>query len=309
MGYITNDVALDAATTAFEDAANDIFSGENNNLSDLFTTRTTQTGKFAELDLVDGIPQIREWVGSRQAKNLRAYSLTAPIKPWEATIAVPVDDINGDRTGVVAARLTDFAARTARVYDQIMIPALLANPICYDGSALLSAAHDSEAGPQNNITTDALNYSPFQAARASMRLITDYRGEPIGLAPSHLLVGPALEEAALQVTGADKVQVVDANGQLGGTGVDAGVIQNYIGTGTQVIVSSRIKGNQWFAMDLTQGRAKPMYAAEFMAPRTDSFTDPKDPNIFYDDEAIFGITAKLTPMGMNWRTIYGRVTP
>ena len=310
MGYITNDAALDAANTAFEDAANDIFSGASNNVSDLFTTRTPQVGKFAELDLVDGIPQIREWVGSRQLKNLRAYSVTAPIKPWEMTIGIPVDDINGDRTGVVAARVRDFAARAERIYDQIMIPALLSNPECYDGVSLLSAAHERGSGlaDQNNLTTDALNNTAFQAAMAAMSLFTDYHGEPVGITGTHVLVGPNQREVAFQVTGSDKIVGVDASGNYGGTIVDAGVLPNYEGGSVNVLVSDRIVGNQWFLMDLSKGRAKPLYAAEFQAPRTDILDSPTDSNVFHDDEVLYGLTAKITSMGMNWRTIFGSQT-
>ena len=286
----------------------EIFSSGVPGVWEMFTTLQAQQGKFAELDIVDGIPQIREWLGSRQLKNLRAYALTKPIRAWEMSIGVPVDDINGDRTGVVAQRLRDFAARGAAAYDQILVPFLQSNPVGYDDVALFSAAHPTEAGTQDNLTTGAINYAAYRTGRAAMRQFTDFRGEPLGIVPTHLMVGPDQEEVAMQVTGSDKIVGIDASGDLGGTIVDAGVIRNYIGGDANVIVSERISGNAWFMFDLSKGRAKPLYAAEFLSPRTDIFDDPKDPNVFFEDEVIYGMTAKLTPMAMNWQTCYGNPT-
>lgn len=310
MAYITNDAALDAANTAFESAANDIFSGKIPGVWDAFTTLSPQKGKFAELDLVDGIPQMREWLGSRQLRNLRAYALTQAIRRWEMTIGVPVDDINGDRTGVVADRLTDFAGRGSRAYDQILVPELVANPTGYDAVALFAATHPRGDGlaDQDNLTTGTLNYAAYRTARASMRQFTDFRGEPIGIIPTHVMVGADQEEAAMQVTGSDKLVGTDASGELGGTVINANPLKNYIGGDAAVIVSDRIAGNRWFVFDLSKGRAKPMYAAEFLAPRVDILDDPESPNVFFDDEVIYGMVAKLTPMAMCWQTAYGNPT-
>ena len=310
MAYITNDAALDAANTAFETAANSIFSGTVPGVWSQFTTLRPQTGKFAELDIVDGIPQFREWIGSRQRKGLRAYSLNAPIRKWEMTLGIPVDDINGDKTGVVADRLSDFAGRGAVAYDQILVPELLSNPVGYDEVGLFAATHGrgNSLADQNNIVTGALNYAAYRTARSTMRQFTDYYGEPIGILPTHLMVGPEQEEVAMQVTGSDKLVGIDASGDLGGTIVDAGMLRNYIGGDANVIVSDRISGNEWCTFDLSKGAAKPMYAAEFLAPRTDILDDPTSENVFYRDEIIYGITAKLTPMAMAWQTAYGNPT-
>ncbi|MCH9836407.1 Mu-like prophage major head subunit gpT family protein [bacterium] len=310
MAYITNEAALDAANTAFETAANAIFDGQVPGIWSQFTTLRKQTGKSAELDLVDGLPQFREWLGSRQRKNLRAYALNKPIRKWEMTIGVPVDDINGDRTGVVADRLTGFAKRAEVAYDQIMIPALVANPVGYDDVALFAATHGrgGSLADQDNITTGALNYAAYQTALVTMGNYTDYYGEPLDITPTHIICGNAQAEVAMQVSGSEKLVGLDNAGLIGGTVVTSGIMRNYHGGEVGVLVSPRIAGNRWFVADLSKGDAKPMYAAEFLAPRVDILDDPTSANVFYDDEVIYGLTTKLTPMPMAWQTIYGNPT-
>ena len=112
----------------------------------------------------------------------------------------------------------------------------------------------------------------------------------------------------MQITGSDKLVGIDASGDIGGTIVDAGLFKNYIGGDAQVMVSDRITGNEWCVFDLSKGDAKPMFAAEFLAPRTDILDDPESQNVFHDDEVIYGLTAKLTPMAMCWQTAYGNPT-
>lgn len=315
---IVNEANLDAVNTAFEDAANKIFSEGAPGQWQTFTTLRSHTGTSAELNLVDGIPQVREWLGSKRFKQLRAYKLNKTLRKWEASLRVAIDEINGDVTGVVAARLRDFVTRQATVYDKIMTDELLANPACYDGQNLLANSHPlsddhPNATTYDNLSTSALGYAVFKTAAQTLEEMTDFEGEPLDVTPTHLMVGPAQTELAQQITGSDKLVGLGDDGELvaaGGSSIDStsGMFKNYIGGSVMVIVNKRVTGNEWFLMDLSKGDMKPMYAAEFQAPRHDAKDRPEDDNVFYNDEALYSLTAKMTPMAMLPQLIYGSVT-
>ncbi len=48
------------------------------------------------------IPTMREWVGEREIQNLMQYEYTIKNRTFEATIKVPVEDIQDDQYGVYA---------------------------------------------------------------------------------------------------------------------------------------------------------------------------------------------------------------
>lgn len=311
MGSIINEASLDAANTAFETAANDIFSGDLPGAYQVFTTNLNMRGKRKfELDLVDGVPQLREWIGSRQFGQLRAYTLTKSLRKWEQSIRVDVDDINADAGGMVAKRLTDFVNRASRIYDKIVFDELLSNPTGYDGVALLSNSHPVNGATHDNLGA-ALTYATFKAGMEAFAGFTDYEGEYLGLSADTLVVGPALMELAMQITGSDKIVGVDNAGEIGGTAISSEKLPNYQGGSVRVVVSDRIQGsgysNSWFLVDTKQGLAKPMCLGEFVAPFSTIKDSPEDDNVYHDDEVLYSLTAKATPAAMNWQTIYGYI--
>lgn len=307
---VLNKANLDAANTAFETAANGIFSNGVPGVWSQFTNKKTHEGTSAELIVVDGVPQAREWLGAKQVKQLRAYKKNLPLRPWEATISVPVDQINGDRTGAVAARVADFARSTSAMYDKIMLDMLIANTVTgYDGVALLSNSHPNVNGTTwDNLEAAALTMALFKTAVNSMRAVMNEGGEPLGMSPTHLLVGPDQEEMGKICTGSDKIFGTDNAGAIGGTVINSAVLRNYIGGSVNLIISERITGNEWFLMDLSKGEQKPLYLAEFQPPTTVIKDADDDDNVFFDDEAIFGIVAKASPCPLNWQCIHGSVT-
>ena len=308
---VNGDANLKAAQTTFITEANSIFSGGVPGVWDQFTTKVSASGTSVDLLITDGVPQVREWQGSKQFKQLRSYKLTKAIRPWEASLTLKIDEINGDMSGVVSQRLADLARSTSTIYDKIMVAELITNPTCYDGVSLLSNSHvNVTTGTTDNLTTSALSFAEYKTARDAIRSMTNEVGEPMGLLPTHILVGPAQERIGMEVTGSDRPVAISADGTQdeGANGVAAVTLTNYIGGDITLMVSDRITGNEWFCMDLSKGGAKPMFLAEFQAPTAVTLDQPTDANVFNNDEALFSITAKATPMAGNWRTIYGSVS-
>jgi phage major head subunit gpT-like protein len=59
-------------------------------------------GSTELLDFIGTVPALREWIGGRSAKRPLAYKPTVTLKKWEATIDLPLDWVNNDKTGQVS---------------------------------------------------------------------------------------------------------------------------------------------------------------------------------------------------------------
>lgn len=87
---------------------------------------------------------LREWLGDRRAKSLRAYSYTILNRDWEATIELPRKDLADDNIGVFAKRAEGLGRRAALHPDRLIFGDLMVNgtsQLCYDGLPMFSAAH------------------------------------------------------------------------------------------------------------------------------------------------------------------------
>lgn len=309
MAGILNQAQLDAANTAFETAATSIFSSNEQGQANLLTLERTHTGTSVDLVVCDGFPAIREWTGSRQTKQLRAYHVNKILQDWEATIGVPVKMINGDRTGVVAESLANFVRSAVEAKEKIIWDTLLANAVTgYDGSALLANAHPNVAGSTwDNLEAAALTMALFKTAVNAMREVKDEAGRPLGIQPTDLFVGPDLEEMGKICTGSEKIFGTDNAGAIGGTVINSAVLANYIGGSVKLHVVPYITGNQWFLTDLSKS-TKPMYLAMFSPLITTIIDDPKSQNVFYDKQVLYGMSMSATPTPLSWQCIHGSVT-
>jgi len=276
---------------------------------------TGQAGTSVDVIDISGLPRAREWFGTRQVKDLRAYKRNFPIRSWEATIGARVIDINQDPHGVVNSMISPFISQNAsRFYESQMYTALLANPTGVDGVSLMNASHPNVggSGTSDNLEAAALTYALFRTAQQSLMEMKDEYGNPLNVTPSHLLVGTAQEEKAKQITGSDKVVGISDAGEIvaaGGSGVDANAVllPNYIGGEVAVIVTPEITGNQWALMDLTKER-KPFYCFEFEAVDGTAMDLPTSDNVFHLDEALYGLHARFAPVPGDWHLIHGSVT-
>lgn len=208
------------------------------------------------------IPEMKESVGPRTYESLRAIGDTVEVKSHSKDLAIPLLEINGDRSGIIARKLADFVKGGS---DKLKLATdkLVAGftDLGYDGVALFSAAHTNgpDNGTQSNKigTNDALSFSAYKTARQQMRELRDESGRPLRITPRVLVVGPKNEQLALEIVAPDRNQNVDDNGALDATsGVDglANRSSGLAGTAT-VVVNPRLIGDYddyWFLVDDTK---------------------------------------------------------
>jgi phage major head subunit gpT-like protein len=304
---------IDAANTAFTTAVSDVLSGSAQSVHAQFTDVIEAEGESIEVLVCDGLPMMREWVGAKQYHDLRVYRANYPIRQWESTFALPGVKVRGDKTGLVAKRVGEFAGRIPSMLDKIVIDSMLANALnCYDGTTLLSNSHANvgTGGTSDNLTTSALSFAEFKTAVQAVEETADENGKFLGLQVTHLLVGTAQKRIGMEVTGSMRPVPAKNDGTFDGTSsiVAAPLLQNYLGGSVQLIVSPYITGNEWFAMSLNQPGVRPYGLAVFRSAHEIPLVDESDPARFDNDEYRWSIEADLTPFPMAWHTIYGSVT-
>jgi phage major head subunit gpT-like protein len=111
-------------------------------------------------------PQMREWVGGRHAKGLRENGLTITNKKFEATLEIPKEWLERDKTGQIRVRINEMATRAnshwAKLLSQLIVNAESA--VCYDGQYFFDTDHsEGDSGAQSNDISVDISALPVAA--------------------------------------------------------------------------------------------------------------------------------------------------
>ena len=221
--------------------------------------------------------QMREWIGPRVIQNLKSSSYTLQNKDYEATLAVDRNEIEDDMLGLFEPRTTELARVAARLPDQLVLAALLANGTGFDGVAMFSTAHPLDpAGNQSNLSSEAFTADNWQAVRARMRSYTGEDGRPLGVNPTLVVIPPAFEKRAKEIFIAER-------GSGGSTNVQQGE--------ASYLVIPELTGNQWYVLD-TSAPIKPFIYQLRSPVKLVSKTNLTDDNLFWQKEFVWGVDGR-----------------
>ena len=110
-------------------------------------------------------PQMREWIGGRNAKGLTENSLTIKNVHYEATLEFLLRDLNRDKTPQAMTRIRELARRTNSHWAGLL-STLIENgesTACYDDQYFFDTDHsEGDSGTQSNDL--AINISALPAA-------------------------------------------------------------------------------------------------------------------------------------------------
>lgn len=118
------------------------------------------------------VPVMREWIGGRQAKQLREYSWRVTNKDYEATLEVHLNELRRGSSGdAIRLKIAQLAQRTqsfpAKMLTQLIVDGEAT--VGYDGSYFFHTAHvDGDSGSQNNDLT-------YAAATGTTPTIAEFR--------------------------------------------------------------------------------------------------------------------------------------
>lgn len=125
---------------------------------DIATTVPSSTGT-EEYGWLGAFPNVREWVGDRQIKNIASHGYSIKNRNFELTVAVPRPAIEDDQYGVYTPMMTEMGRSVTAHPDQLVFE-LLSNghaTECYDGQYFFDTDHpvtgaDGKPGtPQSNL--------------------------------------------------------------------------------------------------------------------------------------------------------------
>ena len=315
MPALTGQLSHVAANTEFAAMASDIFNRKTDSVWTQLAKVMPCPGAYLELDAVGPSPAVSKMLGSRPFSSLRAYAKPTPVVEYSADgLELPRVTVEGDKSGIVRARLADYLASVADFFEKPVIDLLLSNPIGIDGVSLLNTAHPFGNGGAtwNNKPTAALDQSSLETGIVAMRGLRFENGEPAGFFPTHLVVGPANEREALDLTGADRLVAYSNAGVPDATAsvVAAASLRNWIGGRLQVIVIDRFANGtndaDWYLMDLSKPNVRPLAVGQQIAPSGVVVDDPAAEPMVYRAAYQYYVSATAALTGYAPQCIYGR---
>lgn len=120
-------------------------------------TTVTSTTRSENYAWMGQFPRLREWIGDRQVKNLASFTYTITNKDWEATVAVPRNDIEDDSYGIFTPLMSEMGL-SARTHPDELVFTLLAAGFaspCYDGQYFFDTDHPVGDGTVSNMQSGA----------------------------------------------------------------------------------------------------------------------------------------------------------
>lgn len=155
-------------------------------------TEIQSTGADENYGILGSMPGVREWLGDRQFKKLRAGSFVIANREWENSVEFEKNDIDDDRIGLMTELASDFGQEAMLHPDELLIEALIAGETtaCFDGQYFFDTDHSwGDSGTQSNdlthpvaalATPTAAEFkAAFHASRVKMLGYTNDQGKKL----------------------------------------------------------------------------------------------------------------------------------
>lgn len=148
---IINQAALASICKSFKTIFNEAFLGVAPEWEKVAMPVPSSTGT-EEYGWLGAFPKLREWIGDRHVKNLKAHGYSIKNKDWESSVAVDRNNIEDDSYGVYRPLIAEMGRSAAAHYDELamgMLPLGLTT-LCYDGQYFFDTDHPVGSGSVSN---------------------------------------------------------------------------------------------------------------------------------------------------------------
>ncbi|MFR3921929.1 MAG: Mu-like prophage major head subunit gpT family protein [Dysosmobacter welbionis] len=189
--------------------------------------------------------------------------------------------IEDDKIGLFNPSI-EMLGQSAAMHPDKLVFSLLKNGFnekCFDGKAFFSSEHMIGKSKVSNKGTAKLSLDAYIAARSGMMSLTNSKGEALNLVPNLLVVPPALEKAAMDITEADFIN---------------GTRNTMRGTAKPLVVP-QLAGSDtaWFLMCTTMP-VKPLIYQQRKKVKFVSKTNETDDNVFMSKTFVYGADSRGT---------------
>jgi phage major head subunit gpT-like protein len=123
------------------------------------STIINSTGADEKYAWLGSMPTVREWLGDRAFKELRAANFVLENKHWESSLLIKKTDIDDDRLGMYDMLMPDMGARAVQHPDKLLFDVIVGGESaeCWDGQNFFDTDHawGSSGAQDNDLTFDA----------------------------------------------------------------------------------------------------------------------------------------------------------
>lgn len=134
------------------------------------------------------MPGVREWLGDRQFKQLRAANFTVVNKEWEDSLEIEKNDIDDDTLSMYGPLASQLGVEAAYHPDELLFETMLVNgesTACFDSQFFFDTDHSwGDSGTQSNdLTPSASDTSAVTAAEfktayhAALTAMLDFKND------------------------------------------------------------------------------------------------------------------------------------
>jgi phage major head subunit gpT-like protein len=241
------------------------------------------------------IPGLEEWVTERNASTLAASGYRLKNKDWNRDVKISRNKFLDDKLGLYGPTFEMLGQQASKLHDRRLARGLKrghlneAESLCYDGKPFFATDHpvdpnDPSKGNFSNLLALALTGANFNTAYKAFLAFTLEDGEPLGIMPTHLCVGPALREAAVEIC---KSAIV-ASGNAGVSNVNQGVVEPKV---IPELGGSAEENRSWY-LECLGAPIKPQLVQERQAARVDVVFDQNSEHCKKHKELVYGAEAR-----------------
>lgn len=255
---------------------------------------STRSNLYAWLGM---LPQVREWIGERQAASIGTRTYELVNKHWELSFAIDKNDVEDNTFFSFSTVAGQIGEQFAKHPDKLLASVIEAglNDLCFDGQQFFDTDHpinpDSAlAGTYSNkLTTSALTFANYATARTTMMSYKAEDGTP--LAPPTdliLMVPPALEMTAKQIVEAEWMSPT----ALYGEATSGAPSMNILRGSAKVLMNPYLSSDsRWYLLNVSSS-IKPFVLQTRKAPQFVALDRPDDANVFAKKQFIYGSDAR-----------------
>lgn len=250
---------------------------------------------------LDGMPQVQEFLATRQATGLRESSFTLENKTWEATLEVDRSVLEDEQYGQVAVQAQLLGQQAAAHKEQLLMGLITAGETgkAYDGVAFFGAHKqaDGSTAAGTNVGNDAFSATALQNAKEAMARFTDSKGNLLRVIPDTIVIPPELEGEVLEVIGSDVVVVRVGDGTAS-SGATAATSYTNIQRGRwKVVVSPFLTSTTAWSIYDTSKPVKPFIYQERVPAKLEelsstSTADNVPDALFMRNKLYYGLYAR-----------------
>lgn len=167
--------------------------------------------KLTNLVDLGGAPMPKKNKTGVTVQSMVERALRAEPEDWDITIHVTYNAVADDVTGTLLSKAKMAGSNFGKHMNQLVFQALNGGDATtlfgagYDGLSFFSASHIDKGGAyqtaQSNVNTLTLTPDNFETVYVAASTRLDDHGEQTGYVPNLLVVPPANERAAAQITG------------------------------------------------------------------------------------------------------------